>query len=88
MDKHVSAGGNLELGNKCFPPAFHKKNSEAESQQILAKAGREGDLAKGNPIFLFAFFFFAVYLHARCKIPKSMPMGGRRLCMAPEESWG
>lgn len=34
MDKHVSAGGNLELGTKQLPPPQEKVKG-AEYQQIL-----------------------------------------------------
>lgn len=86
MDKHVSAGENLGLGNKCFP----RKNSEAEYQQIfprlLAKAEREGDLAKGD---LLSIPVCDVYLCSCCKILSSVPIEGRSTCMLrPKGSWG
>lgn len=66
MDKHVSAGENLKMGNKRFPPPLPlEKLKEAEYQQILplllAKAGREGDPAKAN--LLSPRLFLASYLH-------------------------
>lgn len=53
------------------PPAFPKKNSEAESQQILAKAGRGGDLAKRNP-----FFFSLFTCIPAAKFPNPWPWEG------------
>lgn len=86
MDKHVSAGENLELENMLLfhPPPFPKKNSVAEYQQLLpqllAKARREGDFAKGNLLNAATratpphpFFFFTAYL------PQNLVLGQGKL---------